>query len=193
MFTWDLSIPTFALSICFVIAASIPMYICLKEDKVEASPTGDFMSKFWVQIQRRACYQIILYGVLSHITFGVHNAAKPGANYVWLSLSTFQQQLMLILEKLAFFISLNLIRRYALNVSWRKMVLCGSCLVLVFNCAYFLIIFDIYRISWFYIFTGKSALVLFHLMNACVVSSLVLSLQVVCTNSSYYCLSSSSR
>ena len=162
MFSWDLSIPTFALSICFVIAASIPMYICLKEDKVKASPTGDFMSKFLVQIQRRACWQIILYGVLSHITFGVHNAAKPGANYVWLSLSTFQQQLMLILEKLAFFISLNLIRRYALNVSWRKMVLCGSCLVLVFNCAYFLIIFDIYRSSWFYIFTGKSAFVLFH-------------------------------
>jgi len=156
MFSWDLSIPTFALNICFVIAASIPMYICLKEDKVKASPTGEFMSKFWVQIQRRACWQVILYGVLSHITIGVHNAAKPGANYVWLSLSTFQQQLMLILEKLAFFISLNLIRRYALNVSWRKMVLCGSCLVLVFNCAYFLIIFDIYRSSLFYMFTDVS-------------------------------------
>lgn len=40
---------------------------------------------------------------------------------------------MLIFEKLFFFIGLNLARRYALNVSWRKMVLVGSCLVFFFN------------------------------------------------------------
>jgi hypothetical protein len=155
-FSWDLSIPSFALSICFVIVASIPLLYCLKENKVKPEPRGEFLANFWSQIQQRACWQIILYGVLSHITFGVHNAAKPVANYVWLDLSTFQQQLMLILEKIAFFVSLNLIRRHFLNVSWRKIVLFGSCLVLVFNSLYFLIIFDVYRSAWFYMFTDIS-------------------------------------
>ena len=50
----------FALSICFVIAASIPLYLRLKEDKVAAEPRGEFLRKFWSQIQRRACWQIVL-------------------------------------------------------------------------------------------------------------------------------------
>jgi hypothetical protein len=91
---------------------------------------------------------------------------------------------MLIFEKLFFFIGLNLVRRYALNVSWKKLVLVGSCLTFFFNVSgitpymlayyrqqilfnlsptyplarffqglYFLIIFDVYRNAWFYIFT----------------------------------------
>jgi len=128
-FDWDLTIPEFAISICFVIAASIPLYLRLKEDKVKAEPTGAFLKKFWSQIQRKACWQIILYGMISQITFGVMNAAKMPANYVWLDLHTAQHQIMIIFEKVMFFIGLNLVRRYALNVSWRKMVLVGSCLV----------------------------------------------------------------
>lgn len=63
----------FALSICFVIAASIPLYLRLKEDKVEAEPRGEFLRKFWTQLKRKACWQIILYGMISQITFGVMN------------------------------------------------------------------------------------------------------------------------
>lgn len=155
-FWWDLSIPSFALSICFVIVASVPLYLRLNEEKVEAEPRGEFLRKFWNQIQRRAAWQIILYGVLSHITLGVHNAAKPLANYAWLELTTFQQQIMLILEKLAFIIGLGLVRKYALNVSWKKLVMLGTCLVLAFNSLYFLIIFDVWRSTWFYVFTDVS-------------------------------------
>jgi len=162
-FDWDLSISEFALSICFVIAASIPLYLRLKESKVAAEPRGEFLRKFWSQIERRACWQLILYGMISHITFGVVNAAKMSANYVWLDLHTFQHQLMVITEKVVFFIGLTLVRRYALNASWRKSVLIGSCLVLVFNSMYFLIIFDVWRNSWFYIFTDVSALFMYTL------------------------------
>mmetsp|Transcript_21966 Transcript_21966/g.46351 ORF Transcript_21966/g.46351 Transcript_21966/m.46351 type:complete len:696 (-) Transcript_21966:177-2264(-) len=162
-FTWDLSIPEFALSICFVIAASIPLYLRLKEDKVKAEPRLEFLGKFWIQIKRRACWQIILYGMISHITFGVMNAAKMPANFVWLDLHTSQHQIMVIFEKFVFFVGLNLVRKYFLNVSWRKSVLVGSSLVLVFNSMYFLIIFDIIRNSWFYIFTDVSALFMYTL------------------------------
>lgn len=149
-FGWDLSIPEFALSICFVIAASIPLYIRLKEDKVEAEPRGAFLNAFWKQLQRRAAWQVILYGMISHITFGVMNAAKMPANYVWLDLHTFQHQIMVIFEKLVFFIGLSLVRTYALNISWRKLVLVGSTTVLVFNSLYFIIIYDVWRDAWFY-------------------------------------------
>lgn len=172
-FDWDLSIPEFALSICFVIAASIPLYLRLKEDKVKAEPRGQFLHAFWKQLQRRAAWQVILYGMISHITFGVMNAAKMPANYVWLELHTFQHQIMVIFEKFFFFVGLNLVRRYALNVSWRKQVLFGSFLVMVFNSLYFIIIFDIWRNSWFYIFTDVSAMFMYTLnflaSHACMV------------------------
>jgi len=114
-FEWDLSIPEFAISICFVIFASIPLYLRLKEAKVKAEPRIEFLSKFWSQLKRRAAWQVILYGMISHITFGVMNAAKMPANYVWLDLHTFQHQIMVIFEKFVFFVGLNLVRKYALN------------------------------------------------------------------------------
>ena len=137
-FDFDMTIPEFAMSICFVITASIPLYFRLKEKKVDATPKREFLGKFWSQIKRRCCWQVILYGMISHITFGVMNAAKMPANFVWLDLHTFQQQIMVIFEKIVFFVGLNLIRRYALNVSWRKSVLVGSFLVLCFNSLYYL-------------------------------------------------------
>ena len=172
-FEWDLSIPEFAVSICFVIFASIPLYLRLKEDKVKAEPRIEFLAKFWSQLKRKAAWQVILYGMVSHITFGIMNPAKMPANYVWLDLHTFQHQIMVIFEKFFFFVGLNLVRKYALNVSWRKLVLVGSCLVLVFNSLYFIIIFDIWRNSWFYIFTDVSALFMYTLnflaSHACMV------------------------
>jgi hypothetical protein len=172
-FEWDLSIPEFAISICFVIFASIPLYLRLKEAKVKAEPRIEFLSKFWSQLKRRAAWQVILYGMISHITFGVMNAAKMPANYVWLDLHTFQHQIMVIFEKFVFFVGLNLVRKYALNASWRKSVLVGSCLVLVFNSLYFIIIFDVWRNAWFYIFTDVSALFMYTLnflaSHACMV------------------------
>ncbi|KAL7452060.1 hypothetical protein ACHAWC_003810 [Mediolabrus comicus] len=172
-FEWDLSIPEFAISICFVIIASIPLYLRLKEAKVKAEPRIEFLSKFWSQLKRRAAWQVILYGMISHITFGVMNAAKMPANYVWLDLHTFQHQIMVIFEKFVFFVGLNLVRKYALNSSWRKSVLVGSCLVLLFNSLYFIIIFDVWRNAWFYIFTDVSALFMYTLnflaSHACMV------------------------
>jgi hypothetical protein len=172
-FEWDLSVPEFAISICFVIFSSIPLYLRLKEDKVDAEPRIEFLTKFWSQLKRRAAWQVILYGMISHITFGIMNAAKMPANYVWLDLHTFQHQIMVIFEKFMFFVGLNLVRRYALNISWRKLVLVGSCLVLLFNSLYFIIIFDVWRNAWFYIFTDVSALFMYTLnflaSHACMV------------------------
>lgn len=122
---WDLPIPYLSLGICFVILLSMPLYACLKEDRVEAKPTRQFLHQFWGQIQRRAVWQVIIYGMVSHITLGVHNAAKPNANFEWLGLSTFQIQIMKIFEQVAVFTSLNFISKYLLNYSWRKMVLSG--------------------------------------------------------------------
>merc|ERR1712176_1537732 len=99
----------------------------------------------------------ILYNMIASITFGVFNAAKMPANFVWLNLTTFQNQIMALLEGLMFFIGLNVVRKYALNVSWRILIICGSMLCIFFNVLYFLIIFDVIRSPWFYIFTDVSS------------------------------------
>ena len=85
-----------------------------------------------------------------------NTAAKTPANFVWLGLSTLQNQILNIIESLIFFVGLGLIRRYALGYSWRKMIWVGSFLVTLFNCMYLLIVYDIYRNPWFYIFTDVS-------------------------------------
>mmetsp|Transcript_22039 Transcript_22039/g.52065 ORF Transcript_22039/g.52065 Transcript_22039/m.52065 type:complete len:666 (+) Transcript_22039:188-2185(+) len=155
-FDFDLPIHTLAMGMCMVIFLSLPLYANLKEEKVQAEPRLEYLRAFWSQLERKACWQIILYGMVSHITMNIQNVAKPEANYAWLELTTFQQQLMSMLESLSFFVALKLIRRYALNFSWRKMVLIGSGISVLFNCSYYLVVFDILRSSWFYVITDVS-------------------------------------
>merc|ERR1719273_1506001 len=94
--------------------------------------------------------------MISNLTFGVYNAAKYSANFVWLDLTTTQNQIMLILENFVFVIGLILIKKYALTMSWRKLVLIGTVFCTFWNVLYFLIIFNVYRNVWFYIFTDVS-------------------------------------
>eukprot|EP00568_Trieres_chinensis_P014751 CAMPEP_0183324132 /NCGR_PEP_ID=MMETSP0160_2-20130417/76228_1 /TAXON_ID=2839 ORGANISM="Odontella Sinensis, Strain Grunow 1884" /NCGR_SAMPLE_ID=MMETSP0160_2 /ASSEMBLY_ACC=CAM_ASM_000250 /LENGTH=457 /DNA_ID=CAMNT_0025491653 /DNA_START=104 /DNA_END=1480 /DNA_ORIENTATION=- len=154
---WDISIPQFVWIIASINLISLPFYFLLKEDKAPREPLAKFMGDFWNQLKRKGAWQVILYSMISHITFGVINAAKTPANYVWLNLHTFQYQVMIIIEKLLFFIGLNVIRRWALHISWRKMIFSGSMLVTSFNLLYFIVVFDIWRNPWFYIFTDVSA------------------------------------
>lgn len=77
-------------------------------------------------MKRRAVYQVMLYTMVSSITFNVFIAAKQNANYVWLELSTVQNQVLNIVESLLFALGLALVRQYGLNFSWRKMIWIGS-------------------------------------------------------------------
>ena len=136
---------------------SLPLFATINEDKVPYEFVGRFLRAFWKQVQRRATWQILLYSMVSNITFGVENAAKLSANFVWLNLRTSQFQIMVLFEKLLFFFGLIFIRRYALNTSWRVMILCGSLMILFFNSLYYLIVFDVWRNPWFYIFTDVTS------------------------------------
>jgi len=152
-FDSGLSVSEFARIIAALTMICIPFYINLSEEKTPRESFKKFMTNFWGQLQRRAAWQIMFYSMTSHITFGVANAAKPNANYVWLHLNTSQNQIMVLMEKIMFVLGLNLVRKYALHMSWRKLIWCGSMLVTFFNVLYFLIVFDIFRNPWFYIFT----------------------------------------
>ena len=154
---WDLSIPHFAWIIVSINLFSLPFYFMLKENRAPREPLNKFMLAFWGQLKRKAAWRIILYSMVSHITFGVVNAAKIPANYVWLNLHTFQHQIMILTEKTVFLIGLAMVRRWALHVSWRKMILCGSLFTMFCNLLYFFIIFNVWRNAWFYIFTDVSA------------------------------------
>ena len=70
---------------------------------------------------------ILLYGEqVSSITFNVYIAAKSNANFVWLDLSTAQNQILNIMEAIVFSLGLVLVRQYGLNFSWRKLIWIGS-------------------------------------------------------------------
>jgi len=163
-FDFGLTIPQYMWIIAGVNIVSIPSYFLLHEDENSArEKVSVLIEKFWRTMKRRAVWQVMLYSMISHITFNVYNPAKVQANHVWLNLSTLQNQGLNIIESLIFFTGLSLIRKYALNFSWRKLVWIGSILVTIFNLLYILIVYDIMRNPWFYMFTDVSATFIYSL------------------------------
>ena len=72
---------------------------------------------------------------------------------MWLGFGNVQSQIQAILENIVFLAGLGIIRRYGLMWSWRKMIWVGTLLVTFFNLLYLLIVFDVIRNPWFYMFT----------------------------------------
>jgi len=108
-------------------------------------------------LKKKAVWILILYTIVSSITGGVYIAAKTNANYVWLNLTTVQNQVINITESLIFLLGLAVVRRWGLLWSWRKLVWAGTLLVTFFQLLYLLIVFDVIRNPWFYMFTDVSA------------------------------------
>jgi len=151
-FSFGMTIPQFAWLITGIMLASMPTYFMLHEEKKDKKKVGEVLSDFWIVMQQRAVWQVMLYTMISSITFNVFIAAKSNANFVWLDLSTAQNQIINIVEASFFMFGLWLVRQYALGYSWRKMIWVGSMLVTIFNLLYLLIVFDIVRNPWFYMF-----------------------------------------
>lgn len=152
-FPFGLTIPQFVWIIASVNIVSIPAYFLLYEEKRAAEKITAVLGAFWKVMKTKAVWMLVLYTMISSITFNVFIAAKNNANFVWLGLSNAQNQMQAILENFVFLAGLGLIRRYGLNWSWRKMVWAGSLLVTFFNLLYLLIVFHVLRNPWFYIFT----------------------------------------
>jgi hypothetical protein len=152
-FDFGLTVPQYAWLIVAVNLLSIPSYFLLNEKKKDKTQIKKVFADFWVTAKRRAVWQVMLYTMISSITFNVFIAAKTPANFVWLGLTTVQKQILNIVESVIVFVGLALIRKYALDISWRKMIWAGSILVTFFNLLYLLIVFDVWRNPWFYIFT----------------------------------------
>mmetsp|Transcript_15892 Transcript_15892/g.39459 ORF Transcript_15892/g.39459 Transcript_15892/m.39459 type:complete len:680 (+) Transcript_15892:521-2560(+) len=155
-FSFGMTIPQYVWLIATVNIISLPSYIMLKEDKRKAEGVSKVMKGFWTTAKKRGVWQIMLYTMISSITFNVFIAAKSPANFVWLGLSNIQNQIRSIMESLIFTVGLSLLRRYALDLSWRKLIWFGAVMVSVFNLLYLLIVYDVIRNPWFYIFIDVS-------------------------------------
>jgi len=104
----------------------MPSYFMLFEEQQTRDKVGEVLSNFWVVMKRRAVWQVMLYTMISSITFNVFIAAKQNANYVWLELSTAQNQIINIVEAFMFMVGLSMVRQWGLNYSWRKLIWIGS-------------------------------------------------------------------
>lgn len=151
-FMFGLTIPQFVWIIAAVNVASLPAYFLLYEEKREPEKARLVLDAFWRTLKKKAVWMLVLYTMVSSITFNVNIAAKNNANFVWLNFSNVQNQIQAILENLVFLAGLGLIRRFGLDWSWRKMIWSGTLLVTIFNLLYLLIVFDVIRNPWFYMF-----------------------------------------
>ncbi|EJK72778.1 hypothetical protein THAOC_05655 [Thalassiosira oceanica] len=129
-----------------------PGILLLYEEKREPEKARLVLDAFWRTLKKKAVWMLVLYTMVSSITFNVNIAAKNNANFVWLNFSNVQNQIQAILENLVFLAGLGLIRRFGLDWSWRKMIWSGTLLVTIFNLLYLLIVFDVIRNPWFYMF-----------------------------------------
>ncbi len=107
-FDFGLTIPQYVWIIAAANLLSIPSYFMMFEEKSERENFVKMMKDFWVVMKKRAVWQIVLYKMISNITFNVYAASKTQANYVWLGLTTMQNQGVNIVESLIFFVGLSL-------------------------------------------------------------------------------------
>lgn len=154
-FPFDMSLSQFAAVLfAFTITGAI-LIVPLREDPAEARDNfkalSTTLSKMWIASQNKAVWQLMLFTMISNTLFSIYNPAQYNANYVWLNLTTFQNQLVWLIENVVFIVGLWLIKRYFLNTSWRKLNLIGMGIVSTMNLLYLLIVYDICRKEWFYI------------------------------------------
>lgn len=155
-FDFSLTIPQFAWILAAVNLVFIPTYFLLFEEKSVRESFTAKMTSFWYVLKKRAVWQVILYTIVSNTLFAISNPAIDNTNNLWLGLQPFQKQLMTIFEDVFFFIALNLIRSYCLHINWRSMIVAGTLLQMFFMVLYLIIVYDIWREPWFYIFTDVS-------------------------------------
>jgi hypothetical protein len=125
MAPFGISIPHFYL-ILFIMATSLlPIYFFfLKEDKKKKPPQkiSEITSQMADSCKKRAVWQLLLYSLVMNTLFGVSNAAQTNANFVWLELTTTQNQIISIMDNFILAGVLYLIRKYFLHSSWRRIM-----------------------------------------------------------------------
>jgi hypothetical protein len=83
--------------------------------------------------------------------FGVSNAAQTNANFVWLDLTTTQNQIISMMDNIILAGTLYFMRKRFLHYSWRKIMVWARGIVCFTSLIYLFIIYDVIRNSWFYV------------------------------------------
>jgi hypothetical protein len=161
IFSFDLSLSQYA-AILFAFAfAGVIFTIPLKEEKATTDRDSckelrKTLSNMWQAAQNKAVWQLMLFTLISNTLFMIRNIAQYNANYVWLGLNNFQNQIVWLMENIVFIVGLALIKKYFINTSWRKLNLIGMGIVSTMNLLYLLIIYDVTRNVWFYVIFSTS-------------------------------------
>jgi len=155
IFPFDISLSQFAGILLVFSVTGVILTIPLREEPSNARNSFTEVRKtlfsMWEAAQNRAVWQLMLFTMISNTLFSISNAAKYNANFVWLELTTFQNQMVWLMESVVFVIGLSLIKHYFINTSWRKLNLIGMGIVSTMNLLYLLVIYNITRNVWFYV------------------------------------------
>jgi len=156
IFPFDISLSQFATVLFSFAMAGVIFTFPLKEEPAEARDNNfktlsTTLNKMWVASQNKAVWRLMLFTMVSNALFSIYNPAQYNANYVWLDLTTFQNQIVWLMENIVFIGGLGLIKRYFINTSWRKLNLFGMGIVSTMNLLYLLIVYDVCRNVWFYV------------------------------------------
>lgn len=111
-FPFGLTVPQYSSIFAVLIILSIPTYFLLNEEKREPEKAKQVLVMFWNALKKKAVWMLVLYKLVSTITYDVYVAAKSNANFVWLDFTNVQNELQSIFEKFIFLAGLMTIRRY---------------------------------------------------------------------------------
>lgn len=137
-------------SVAFV--AIIATVFNLKDHKVEKGQSlKGQLRNFWIIMQQRATWQIVLYGFLQKLSFAFDVSPASSINQHWLHADPFTKNVFRSATTGIYAAGSFVTHKYLLNVSWRATMLltifCGLAIGLP---SVLLTVFDVYRNVYFY-------------------------------------------
>lgn len=159
---------------CVALVAVVATIFNLKDHKVEKGQSlKGQLQHFWVIMQQRATWQIVLYGFLQKLSFAFDVSPSSAINQHWLHADPFTKNVFRSATTGVYAAGSFVTHKYLLNVSWRATMLLAIFAGLAIGLpSVLLTVFDVYRNVYFYL--AKDQLIAFFDCLAMMVRILVI-------------------
>ncbi|KAF1336340.1 Transmembrane protein, partial [Globisporangium splendens] len=125
----------------------------LRDEKVDKGHSLKLqLASFWKIMQRRATWQIVLYGFLQKLSLAFDVTPSSTINHLWLNMDPFTKNLFRSATTGIYAAGSFVTHKYLLNVSWRiTMLIAIFCGLAIGLPSVMITVFDVYRNKYFYL------------------------------------------
>ncbi|RLN53992.1 hypothetical protein BBP00_00009103 [Phytophthora kernoviae] len=152
-FDFSLTFPQLMTIVACITAPIIPItWFFIKEEKQVRIPFKVYLDDLWVQLQKRAVYQVIFYQFFQSVFSSIsYTASSPVQSYM-VGVTPINNTISEIISNVLFMVGIMVTSKWGLDWSWRKMILFTGIFVIIFDgFTTFLTIWNVFRSQWFWL------------------------------------------